>query len=229
MHYYSLILIILLPLFTLGQDTDPCKVLVPNLEGKYSGECKNNLADGQGTARGIHIYEGEFDKGYPHGEGKYIWAGNDYYVGTFKKGKRSGYGKHYLIIDDKRIFSDGYWENDAYIGKEKKARSYSTEIKTGINHVFYTYKGTNDGSNEIMIQFKKSENGSKAMISDTSIKNSSGNLIDHEEKYGFENVIFPFTANVSFNVANKNKATINLATLNFKIMKQGNWDVIVYF
>jgi hypothetical protein len=219
----------ILPLLTLGQDTNSCKVLVPNLEGKYSGECKNNLADGQGTARGIHIYEGEFNKGYPDGEGKYIWAGNDYYVGTFRKGKRSGYGKHYLFIDGKRIFREGYWQNDAYIGKEKKAQNYSTRIKTGINHVFFTYKVTTDGSNEIMIQFKKSKDGSKAMISDPLIEASSGDLIDQEEKYGFENITFPFTANLSFNVPNETKPDFTSATLNFEIMKEGNWDIVIYF
>ncbi len=228
-YFYFLILIIIIPLCTLGQETQSCKVIVPNLDGKYFGECKKGLADGQGSARGIHIYEGEFNKGYPHGEGKYIWAGDDYYEGTFKKGKRNGYGKHYMIIDGKYVLTEGFWENDVYIGKEKKVQNYSTDLKAGIKHVFYNYKGIDASTNEIMIVFKKGNNESKSIVSDPSIEGSSGNLIDLEEKYGFENVAFPFKAKLSFNAPNETKPEFTSATLNFEIMKEGSWDVIIYY
>lgn len=213
----------------LGQDTQSCKVLMANLEGEYRGECKKGLADGEGSALGKHIYEGKFKKGYPHGQGKYIWAGDDYYEGSFKKGKRSGYGKHYLIIDGKSSFIEGYWKNDAYIGKEKKVQNYSTVRKTGIDRVSYIYKGAGDGTNEIMIRFKRGGGGSRSMVSGISTHASSGDLVDQGEQYGFENVTFPFKASMSFSVPSKMNTMMILATLNFEIMKDGSWDVIIYF
>ncbi len=117
---YLIFLLAFIPTILLSQTNNSCQVKVPELQGEYRGDCKNGLADGKGSAQGKHIYEGEFKKGYPHGEGKYIWAGDDYYVGSFRKGKRSGFGKHYLMVDGKSSFIEGYWKNDAYIGKEKR-------------------------------------------------------------------------------------------------------------
>lgn len=225
----SLILLLSIPLLMLSQDKQVCKVLVPDLQGEYRGECKKGLANGEGSARGKHIYEGEFKRGYPHGEGKYIWAGDDYYVGSFRKGKRDGYGKHYMLIDGKSSFIEGYWKNDNYIGKEKRTQNYSTVRKTGIDRVSYIYKGTGDGTNEIMIRFKRAGGGSRSMISGISTTTSSGDLVDQGEKYGFENVSYPFTATMSFNAPNKMNTMMMMATLNFEIMKEGSWDVIIYY
>ncbi|MCF8299254.1 MAG: hypothetical protein K9J13_17025 [Saprospiraceae bacterium] len=224
-----LIIFISIPIIIFSQEKSNCIVKVPELQGEYRGDCKKGLADGTGSAQGEHIYEGEFKKGYPHGEGKYIWAGDDYYVGSFKKGKRSGFGKHYLIIEGKSSYIEGYWKNDIYLGKEKKVQNYSSVRKTGIDRVSYIYKGSGDGTNEIMIRFKRAGAGSRSQVYSPSINASSGDLIDQGERYGFENVEFPFSASMSFNVPNKANTMLILATLTFEIMKEGSWDVIIYF
>ena len=51
----------------LAQD---CKVLDPNLEGVYTGDCKNGKAAGLGKAVGKYTYEGEFKAGLPDGKGE---------------------------------------------------------------------------------------------------------------------------------------------------------------
>lgn len=225
----SITVFLFLTLALFSQKKQSCEVLLAELVGEYRGECNKGLADGKGSARGKHIYEGEFKKGYPHGEGKYIWAGDDYYVGIFKKGKRNGYGKHFMLIDGKSSFIEGYWKNDVYIGKQKKEQSYSTGRKTGVDRVSYIYKGLGDGTNEIMIRFKRAGGGSRSMVSSLSTTASSGDLVDQGEDYGFENVTYPFTASMSFSVPNKMATIMIMATLNFEIMKEGSWDVIVYF
>ena len=225
----TLIILLLTPFLLLSQNKQTCKVLVPDLQGEYRGECKKGLADGNGSALGKHIYEGEFKRGYPHGEGKYIWAGDDYFVGNFRKGKRDGYGKHYMLVNGKSSYIEGYWKNDEYIGKEKKVQNYSTGRKTGVDRVSYIYKGAGDGTNEIMIKFRRGGSGSRSTITGLSTTASSGELVDQGEKYGFQNVSYPFTASMSFNAPNKMNTMIILATLNFEIRKEGSWVVIIYY
>lgn len=228
--YIGIIVLFTLPFFIYAQEKNSeCKVLVEDLQGEYRGECKNGLAHGEGSAQGEDIYQGDFKKGYPHGQGKYIWDGDDYYVGGFRKGKRSGYGKHYLIMDGKSSFIEGYWRNDAYIGKEKKTQKYNTIRYTGIDRVSYIYKGDGSGTNEIMLRFRRGGTGSKTMLSNLSLVGTSGDLVDYGESFGYENVEFPFSATLSFTAPNKTNSMFIIGTLNFEILKEGNWDVIIYF
>ena len=46
---------------------NPCKVLMKEISGSYSGECKKGLADGKGEAKGVDRYIGAFKKGLPDG------------------------------------------------------------------------------------------------------------------------------------------------------------------
>ena len=50
-----------------------CTVVTEALKGTYEGGCKNEKADGTGTAKGEDSYTGEFKNGYPEGKGKYSW------------------------------------------------------------------------------------------------------------------------------------------------------------
>ncbi|MGE5106277.1 MAG: hypothetical protein ACM3H8_01940, partial [Sphingobacteriales bacterium] len=42
-----------------------CQVDLPALQGKYEGDCKNNKANGKGTAIGEDTYTGFFKNGLP--------------------------------------------------------------------------------------------------------------------------------------------------------------------
>jgi hypothetical protein len=70
-----------------------CRVLDPELQGYYSGQCNNGgLAEGMGVARGLGEYVGDFRAGRKHGRGVKQWPNGDRYVGDFSDDAKSGYG-----------------------------------------------------------------------------------------------------------------------------------------
>ena len=83
--------------FTANAQSD-CKVNDPDIAGSYSGECRNGLANGQGTASGKDKYVGEFRDGLEHGKGDYTWGSGGpwgsggHYVGDWVNGKKTGKG-----------------------------------------------------------------------------------------------------------------------------------------
>lgn len=95
-----------------------CEVTVPALQGKYTGDCKKNKADGKGKAEGTDTYEGDFKNGLPSGEGTYTYHNGDYFTGVFKKGVKEGKGEmHYKKTDAADSIIKGFWKNDAYAGE----------------------------------------------------------------------------------------------------------------
>ena len=102
-----------------GQD---CEVLKPELKGKYTGECNNGKAEGKGRAEGEDVYEGQFKKGYPDGQGIYWWKNGNSYSGLFKKGMKDGRGFiHFKLSADTDSTVSGFWKKDKYIGEYESA------------------------------------------------------------------------------------------------------------
>ena len=57
------------------------------------GECdKQEVAHGQGEAKGADSYVGTFVKGWPEGKGTYTWENGARLEGTFKQGRAHGAG-----------------------------------------------------------------------------------------------------------------------------------------
>ena len=93
-----------------------CKVLVENLKGQYNGDCKKGLANGDGSAKGIDTYVGEFKKGNPHGFGVYTFENGSNYIGNFKKGKMDGYGLYNLLSESGDLVQNyGLWLADSLL------------------------------------------------------------------------------------------------------------------
>ncbi|MEI7588504.1 MAG: hypothetical protein WCJ68_03340 [Chitinophagia bacterium] len=117
---YLLMTLCLLSFSTIVLAQD-CKVLDPNLEGVYTGECKNGKASGMGKSVGKYTYEGEFKAGLPEGQGTMIDDMGNRFKGNFKKGKREGEGLLFLKnsqgSDSVRA---GFWKNDTYVGLYEK-------------------------------------------------------------------------------------------------------------
>lgn len=73
---------------------DPCRVMDPELVGQYVGGCRDGLADGDGTAKGASVYQGQFKEGRKQGRGVKVLANGDHYEGEFKEDKRHGKGAY---------------------------------------------------------------------------------------------------------------------------------------
>jgi len=72
-----------------------CRVLGNGyLRGSYEGDCedKDELAHGQGMAKGADSYVGGFAKGRPDGKGVYTWESGARLDGTFRNGNAHGPG-----------------------------------------------------------------------------------------------------------------------------------------
>lgn len=95
-----------------------CAVEQASIRGTYTGDCKKGKANGKGKSVGIDRYEGDFKAGLPDGNGIYTWSNGNSFTGHFVKGIKQGKGLLTLKrsgTEDSVI--DGYWKNDAYIGK----------------------------------------------------------------------------------------------------------------
>lgn len=128
-----------------GQVPTACKVFDLELQGPYSGGCKDGLAEGHGEARGSATYRGEFKAGRKHGKGVKTWPTGDRYEGDFVEDRREGTGlyewgrgsawagQRYTggYVNDRRHgygvyeWSNGEryagpWENDRMTGKPTK-------------------------------------------------------------------------------------------------------------
>jgi hypothetical protein len=116
----SVTLFILISGFCMQQGIaqDDCEVKLEAIAGKYEGECRKGLADGEGTATGTDSYTGEFKKGLPDGKGTYTFANGDIYEGEFKKGEKDGEGVlRVKQADGSYMEQKGFWKSDEYIGE----------------------------------------------------------------------------------------------------------------
>ena len=108
-----------------------------NEYGKYVGEIKNWIPNGQGkhTYPDGKMYKGEWKDGKKHGQGTYTQPDGSKYVGEWNKGKRNGYGTF--------TSADG----SKYVGKFRKGKrngqgiftwsdggKYEGEWKNGVFH-----------------------------------------------------------------------------------------------
>lgn len=88
-----------------------CRVLGNGyLRGYYEGDCeeRNEIAHGQGEAKGADSYVGAFVKGRPDGKGVYTWENGAKLEGTFKSGKANGPG---VYVSAKGIRYEGPFAN----------------------------------------------------------------------------------------------------------------------
>ncbi|HUP93452.1 MAG TPA: hypothetical protein VM164_01000 [Burkholderiales bacterium] len=130
-----------------AQSAAGCKVLDPELQGSFTGACKDGFAEGPGEARGTAYYRGEFQAGRKHGRGIKSWpSSGDRYEGDFVDDRKEGTGTYSWgrrspspgekytgqWLKDRRHGEGTYewpsgdrysgpWQNDAIIGPPTKA------------------------------------------------------------------------------------------------------------
>jgi hypothetical protein len=83
--------------------------------GTYTGELKDGLPHGQGTAIFPNggKYVGEFKDGMYNGHGTETWPNGEEFVGEFKDNVP---GRGTMIYPDGTVVK-GRWENDEFIGE----------------------------------------------------------------------------------------------------------------
>lgn len=213
----------LLPLILCAQEE--CRVLMPAIAGKYTGECKKGLAEGHGSATGTDSYSGNFKKGLPDGEGTYIWASGSVYTGHWKAGMKEGHGTFRFRINERDSVQTGYWKEDSFQG-EKAIAPYAVTYRTGVTRTTFAKQSTP----ESFVSFKFSRTGSTAFnIEGLLLQGSSGNESVTTAFTGFTETIYPFTGKVQFRAPNLLNTVINNYELRFTINEPGSWTVTIYY
>ena len=136
-------------------ETTTCRVLDPELLGTYQGGCKDGLAEGQGAAKGLAEYQGDFHAGRKHGTGVKTWPSGDRYEGEFVEDRKEGAGKYTwgphgpsagesysgAYLNDRRhglgVYAwpsgdryDGEWADDKPVGMPTRAMIARARAKT---------------------------------------------------------------------------------------------------
>ncbi len=199
---------------------DPCKVLKPEISGKYTGDCKNGLADGKGVAEGTDKYEGKFKNGLPNGQGSYRWATGEVYTGSWKEGKRNGEGKYTFKSKGVDSITNGIWKNDTFV-RIKTISPYTVHRVEGIKR--YTVDRFGDGE-KISLSIMKDGNNNST-VSGLTFFCTSGMTYSVGPKRGYENIIFPCTVRIIYTTLNSyNAAAIN-CEFEIEIKTPGIWEI----
>lgn len=109
------------------KDSSSCKVIMQEIAGTYTGDCKNGLANGNGKSNGLHHYTGSFKKGMPDGAGIYYYSDSVYYDGSFQEGIKEGKGEmHYVKKGMPDSVITGYWSGGEYRGKKYSTYTFAS-------------------------------------------------------------------------------------------------------
>lgn len=100
-----------------------CRVLDPELQGKYTGPCADGLAHGHGVAQGSARYSGAFVTGRKHGAGVKEWPNGDRYEGSFVDDLKQGYGTYVWGVRSK-------WAGQRYAGSYVNDRRHGAGVYT---------------------------------------------------------------------------------------------------
>lgn len=207
------------------ESTPHCRVLLHTINDYYEGGCKNGFAHGKGIARGEDVYEGKFKMGLPHGIGTYTWANGNTYTGAWKKGEMNGIGTYYSASNGEQV--KGVWKNNEFI-KEYEGPEYKVTYKsTAIERVeFYKMKGGIPGTIDIELRRDgyKNENVDFLLLN-----GSTGSQEVSYQVIGFRGVSYPFTGNVKFQAKGRTGFTTVNNSIDFKIMKEGAWKIVINY
>lgn len=237
---YMFPLSILLSLcFAYGQG---CKVLVDEIAGDYSGECKKGLANGMGKAIGESAtYEGEFRKGLPDGDGTLAIKDGRKYTGEWKNGEIYGFGE-FTGADGKvqKGYFKGTIKNFRYMGEDKSSLQGYKVIETErLDNATYTFVNSDPSGNSVTI--KIFENNIRKINNFEILEITSGVIQLVTNQGGRLNadivkVTFPITLGLRYILPYGTQDTTlpgDVANLNsprrieFTIMEPGQWTVTI--
>jgi hypothetical protein len=210
--------------YSQNDDKSACKVLLPTISEEYNGACKDGLAHGVGTAKGIDLYTGKFKKGFPNGKGKYTWADGSYYEGMWRAGKKSGKGFLYTATTGKEL--KGIWKDDDFY-KEIVDPPYQVIIKNGITGISF-YEKNDSEPYRIEVVFQR-DGGRTGIVDNLDLMSSTGMGTMSNGFTGYENMKFPFEGNIEFTGLSKMGTTIINYKVRFIITKPTNWKILIRY
>jgi hypothetical protein len=112
--------IFLLFAFSWQAAAQECRVLDPELQGRYAGPCVDGLAEGEGSASGFAEYRGAFKAGRKHGKGVKSWPNGDRYEGEFVDDRKHGFGVY--------AWGRGPWAGERYEGSYVNDRRHGDGV-----------------------------------------------------------------------------------------------------
>lgn len=220
--FFLIISVLFFSIFSSSFAQEECKVLLPQISGKYDGGCKNGLANGKGISEGTDKYEGRFKNGLPDGNGKYTWSTGEVYDGGWKDGKKEGNGKFFYKKDGADSTLTGIWKNDAFFRKIVP-NPYTVIRQESIKR--YTVRRVGDGNK---ITFSILQNGNSSItLNNFNILPNSGSSFRLGQNHGLENIDFPFECKVTFTTTNAFQAPDISVDFEIKIIEPGNWEVVL--
>lgn len=199
---------------------DACKVLIPEISGKYKGDCKNGLADGKGVAEGKDKYVGKFKKGLPNGQGVYTWSTGEVYNGSWREGRKQGDGEYTFKSNGIDSTTIGTWKDDVFARKRVQS-PYTVYKNSGIKR--YNIERYSDGDKVTLTIMKDGNNNSS--VRGLTFFCTSGMTYSVGYKLGYQGVTFPCTVRVIYSTTNSfNTATIE-CSFEIEIKTPGIWDI----
>lgn len=196
------LILIIITLFlaqSLNAQTESCKVLIEKISGKYTGKCKNELANGKGKSIGEDTYIGTFKDGLPDGKGRYYFKNGDVFKGLWKNGQREGKGKFEYTLNGENHTLIGYWKEGEYVGITDPDISYRVTSASGIfDYTVDEKEAVSEYDNVITLSIKS------AFIDfvprDLKIENSSGQVVQSGKKFGINNYFYPLHCEISYTI-----------------------------
>jgi hypothetical protein len=217
----SLITVFLFSVFSVFSQEN-CKVLKPEIDGTYTGKCKNGLANGKGIATGTDRYEGQFTKGLPNGYGTYTWAGGNVYTGDWINGKRHGIGKYTMKKETGDSIQNGLWQQDIYSGP--KPRNPYINYKASVKR--YNFVNNKTGLNRVLLDLTVSGTHSHT-ITNLLMSTSSGAEIKVGQFIGYDQVVFPVTVKISYTSTSGYHSYPIEVRFDFEIFEPGDWFISI--
>ena len=224
-----------IPALHAQEPAQTCRVEMKSLAGRYTGDCKNGFAHGNGEARGFDHYIGNFNKGLPDGKGVYYYGDSIYYSGNFQEGLKEGKGEaHFMQSGRPDSIIKGYWSADEYRGSKYTTYAFDgatmfdsyeiTPSAQGGNSVTFdisTTSGAPDGS-------KTNFNGASGFVLTlNSITSTSGIFIQKLSDFVTANK-FSVTYELSKFPASLFITLSNGQSFSLELYKAARWKVRLY-
>jgi hypothetical protein len=208
-----------------------CKVLVDNLQGQYNGDCKKGLANGEGSAKGIDTYIGNFRKGFPNGFGVYTYENGSNYIGKFRKGLKDGYGLKNTITEAGDLVQYyGLWMADSLIVPDDSRALFKVNLSKGIKIVDPKLTRDISKKNEVWINFQVDGVIDKSVIFENA-EISNGKQIDTKERslntlVAFEDIKeFPVTINLKYQIRKTEQLFMVDCETEIILFTKGLWEI----